>query len=435
MIPVSPTIPSMTKFLAIFRSPEGKSYLATFALVSSLFLLWGFCNGMLDILNKHFQETLHINKFESGFVQSANYIAYFLMAVPAGLLAKKFGYKGGILIGLVLIALGAFSFIPATHIGAYWAFLTALFILATGMTCLETIANPYATVLGPKESGALRINIAQSFNGVGWILGPTIGGLFVFSGSGDATAAPDNSGLYIPYMGVGIVVAVLLVIFIFAYVPDLQTQEEVPSEDIGKQKIPITHHKNFIFGVVAQFAYVAAQTGIFSFFINYVVENMQGVSSETASRWLGVYGFGLFLAGRICGSGIISFIKPQKALAAYAGVNLIMMLLSMTGHGSIGLIGLFGSFFFMSIMYPTIFALGIHGLGGHTKVGSSILVMAIIGGAIIPPLMGRIADISSMKVGFSIPFVCFAVIALYGLFWERLSGHTGESVAIKSGGH
>ena len=420
---------------SLFKTVDGRNYTITFILVTSLFLLWGFCNGMIDILNKHFQDTLHISKFESGFVQFANYIAYFLMAIPAGLLAKRFGYKGGILIGLALIALGAFWFIPATHIGAYWAFLTALFILAAGMTCLETIANPYATVLGPDESGALRINLAQTFNGVGWVLGPIIGGHFVFAGAGGAGTAPDNSGLYIPYMGVGFVVLILAVIFIFAYVPDIEPAEDVPSEDIGKSVVPITHHKNFVFGVVAQFAYVAAQTGIFSFFINYVVENLHGVNADTASKWLGFYGFGLFLFGRICGSGVISFMKPQKALAIYGAINLLLTVVAMAGFGNFGLAALFGTFFFMSIMYPTIFALGIHGLGTHTKFGSSVIVMAIVGGAIAPPLMGKIADISSMRIGFIVPLIGFAIVALYGFFWERLSGSTGEAVTVKSGGH
>lgn len=201
------------KGLSLFKTADGKNLVTTFALVTSLFLLWGFCNGMIDILNKHFQNTLHINKFQSGFVQFANYIAYFLMAIPAGIIARKFGYKGGIIVGLSLIATGAFWFIPATSIGTYWAFLTGLFVLAAGMACLETIANPYTTVLGPAGSGATRINIAQSCNGLGWILGPIVGGHFVFSGS---TTANANANLHIPYLGVGIVVAVLIVVFIMA---------------------------------------------------------------------------------------------------------------------------------------------------------------------------------------------------------------------------
>src|SRR5580698_3165838 len=212
-----------TKGGGLFRTADGNNLFITFALVTSLFLLWGFCNGMIDILNKHFQDSLHINKEQSGLVQSANYLAYFLMAIPAGLIARKFGYKGGIIVGLVLIASGAFWFIPATNIGAYWAFLLGLFIIASGMTCLETIANPYTTVLGPSESGATRINIAQTLNGGGWILGPIVGGHFVFSGGEGANA---NAGLSTPYMGIGIFVAILLVIFAMSKVPDLHAEDE-----------------------------------------------------------------------------------------------------------------------------------------------------------------------------------------------------------------
>ena len=401
---------------SLFKTADGKNLFVTFALVTTLFLLWGFCNGMIDILNKHFQNTLHINKFQSGFVQFANYIAYFLMAIPAGMIARKFGYKGGIIVGLVLIAAGAFWFIPATSIGTYWAFLTGLFILAAGMTCLETIANPYTTVLGGAEHGATRINMAQSCNGVGWILGPIVGGHFVFSGGTNADA---NAGLYIPYLGVGIVVAVLIVVFAMAYVPDLHAEEEVKVEAEGKGKKPLWQRWHFTFGVAAQFLYVAAQTGIFSFFINYVVENDHTVSEQKASYWLGAIGFVLFLAGRVCGSAIISQFKPQRVLTTYAILCAVLTAMAM-GGGQLGLIGIFGTFFFMSIMFPTIFALGIRGLGEHTKLASSLIVMSIVGGAIAPPFMGRIADQHSMRLGMVVPLVCFVVIALYGAVWQKL---------------
>jgi FHS family L-fucose permease-like MFS transporter len=443
----------------LFKTADGKNLFITFALVTTLFLLWGFCNGMIDILNKHFQNTLHINKFQSGFVQFANYIAYFLMAIPAGMIARKFGYKGGILVGLVLIAAGAFWFIPATSIGAYWAFLLGLFVIAAGMTCLETIANPYTTVLGAPEHGATRINIAQSFNSVGWILGPIVGGHFVFSGGGEgagaaagtaasatnavaatagavanatnavvttAAATAANAGLYKPYLGVGIVVAVLIVVFALAYIPDLHAEEEVKTEAEGKGKKPLWQRWHFTFGVVTQFLYVAAQTGIFSFFINYVVENDHSVSEQKASYWLGAIGFVLFLAGRVCGSAIISQFKPQRVLTTYAILCLALTAVAM-GGGKLGLYGLFGTFFFMSIMFPTIFALGIRGLGEHTKLASSIIVMSIVGGAIAPPLMGHIADISSMRTGFVVPLVCFVFIALYGMFWQKLENKDREA--------
>src|SRR5579863_481719 len=206
----------------IFRTAEGRNFAVPFVLITSLFLLWGFCNGMIDILNKHFQDTLGINKEQSGLVQAANYLAYFAMAIPAGLIAKKFGYKGGILVGLTLIAGGAFWFIRATSLGTYWAFLLGLFIIAAGMTCLETIANPYATVLGTPETGPTRINIAQTMNGAGWILGPMVGGYFVFSGD---HAAASNTSLSTPYVGIGLFVAALLIVFAVSEIPDLHVKD------------------------------------------------------------------------------------------------------------------------------------------------------------------------------------------------------------------
>ena len=399
----------------LFRGPDGRNLLATFALVTTLFLLWGFCNGLIDILNKHFQSVLHINKYQSGFVQTANYLAYFLMAIPAGLLARKFGYKGGIIIGLVLIAAGAFWFVEATQIGTYWAFLTGLFILATGMTCLETIANPYTTVLGPAESGATRINIAQTFNGVGWILGPVMGGYFVFGGAGGAA----HAALYVPYLGIGIVVTVLLVIFAMANIPDLVAEEDVKTEAQGGPKKPLWRRPHFTMGVLAQFLYVSAQSGIFGFFINYVLENAHGVTPAQAANYLGLFGFGLFMVGRLFGSVVVSLTKPHKALMVYALINVLLCGGAILG-GTFGLGALLGTFFFMSIMFPTIFALAIRGLGEHTKLGSSLIVMSIVGGAIAPPLMGHIADVWSMRLGFLVPTVCFVLIAAYARLWPKL---------------
>src|SRR5256885_16839500 len=209
--------------VGLFRTARGENLLFTFVLLTSLFLLWGFCNGMIDILNKHFQDTLHINKEQSGLVEAYNYRAFFLMAVPGGFIAKKFGYKGGILVGLSLIAAGAFWFIPAVKIGTYSAFLWGLFIIAAGMTCLETIANPYATVLGSPEAGPTRINIAQTLNGAGWILRPIVGGHFGFGG---AAAANANAGLSTPYLGIGFFVILLLITFALSPVPELHVADE-----------------------------------------------------------------------------------------------------------------------------------------------------------------------------------------------------------------
>jgi len=468
--------------MGLFRLPDGRNLFFTFALVTSLFLLWGFCNGMIDILNKHFQDSLHINKEQSGLVQSANYLAYFLMAIPAGLIARKFGYKGGILIGLMLIASGAFWFVHAVSIGEYWAFLLGLFVIATGMTCLETIANPYTTVLGPTESGAMRINIAQIINGAGWILGPYVGRYSVFASSKGANA---NAGLSMPYLTIGMFVTVLLIIFAVSKVPDLHAVDESKRAADQKNSLkpsggqfagigiallivlavlyffisPILgliwtllnmnesmllptkigllvvayvaafilisknwdlfRRKHFTLGIGTQFLYVAAQTGIFSFCVNYVIENDPGVTPLQAAGWLGSIGFVLFATGRLVGSIVISRFKPHLVLAAYAVINIALTAVCM-GGGTPGLIAMFGTFFFMSVMFPTIFALGIRGLGDYTKLGSSLIVMSIVGGAIAAPFMGHIADKSSMRDGFVVPLVCFVLIAVYGLFWQKL---------------
>jgi FHS family L-fucose permease-like MFS transporter len=467
----------------LFRTADGRSFGVTFVLITSLFLLWGFCNGMIDILNKHFQDTLRITKEQSGLVQAANYLAYFLMAIPAGLVAKRFGYKGGILVGLTLIAAGAFWFIPAVNIGAYWAFLLGLFVIAAGMTCLETIANPYATVLGAPESGPTRINIAQTVNGAGWVLGPIVGGHFVFSG-GDR--AITNTGLSTPYIGIGVFVALLLAIFAVSRVPDLHTEDEnrgITKEadrlkPTGAQLATIAavlavvcgllyffiapilgliwtllhmnealflpsklgllvaayvaafllvsrtwdmfRRRHFTLGIAAQFFCVAGQTGVFSFCVNYILENDPGVSRLQASKWLGFIGFGLFMVGRLCGSAVISQFKPERVLTVYAAINVALVAVAM-GGGKVGLYAMFGTFFFMSVMFPTIFALGIRGLGDYTKLGSSLIVMSIVGGAIAAPFMGHIADLHSMRTGFIVPLICFAFIALYGATWARFS--------------
>jgi MFS transporter, FHS family, L-fucose permease len=405
------------KEVRLFRTADGKNYLFTFLLICSLFLLWGCCSGLLDNLNKQFQNSLHLSKFQSGFVQWAFYMGYCLVALPAGAISRRFGYKGGILVGLSLAAVGAFWFIPATHINTYWAFLLGLFVLASGLGCLETNANPYTTVLGPMENGATRINMAQTCNGFGWVSGMFIGSSIILSATHEVNTS--NAKLYIPYMGIGIAVAILLVIFIFAKIPDVRAVEEFKAEAEGTGKKPLFQRWHFTLGVVAQFLYVAAQTGIFSFFVNYVRANIAD-STDRSAGYLQTLAFVCFAVGRFFGSAVVGFTKPHKALAGYAVVNAIMMVAAMVGGGWTGVIGVMVSFFFMSIMFPTIFALSIRGLGDHTKFGSSMLVMSIVGGAIMTPLMGYIADCGGMKVGFAMPLVCFAFIAFYGAIWQKL---------------
>jgi FHS family L-fucose permease-like MFS transporter len=426
---------------------EGQRLFVTFCLVSSLFLLWGFCNGLIDVMDKHFQDYLHLTKAQSAWVQTAHYLGYALMALPAGLLTRAIGYKGGILSGLLLVAAGGFWFIAATNISSFWAFLLGVSIIAMGLTVLETVANPYATVLGPKQYGALRINLAQSFNGVGWMLGPIVGGAFFYSAGGVAGA---HGHLYIPYVGVAILVLLLAIIFHFSNVPDLNTSDEygLDSTSLPHGRHSVWAHPHFVAGVVAQFLYVAAQAGIFSFFINYMVSEAPALSEVLQKSWLlmngtevragefflndqgaarlqGLLGFGLFLLGRLSGTLLLRKVPAHRLLATYSLINVVLCLIVALRLGWISVAAVFLIFFFMSIGFPTIFALGIYGLGVQAKKASAFLVMAILGGAIMPKLMGHLGDTYNMSVAFLMPLGCFIAICMYGYLWPRLSATTG----------
>jgi MFS transporter, FHS family, L-fucose permease len=432
----------------MFKTEDGKSYVFTFTLVSTLFLLWGVCNGMIDVMDKHFQDYLHLTKSQSAWVQFAHYLGYFIMAIPASWFARKLGYKGGIISGLLLVALGGFWFIPATYISTFWAFLLGVCIIAMGLTVLETVANPYTTVLGPKEFSAARINFAQSFNGVGWIFGPIIGGMFFYSTDG-AEAAQGQ--LYIPYLAVAIIVLIMSAVFYFANIPDLNTEDEYHLNDSTETSVKssIWSHPHFVGAVLAQFVYVAAQAGIFSFFINYVIEEMPSISQQLSSGWLfkgrsilregsyyvneqgatfllGTIGFPLFLLGRATGAAILRKFKAHKMLGTYAVANVILCGIVMSKLGWFSVASVFLSFFFMSIMFPTIFALGISGLGVQAKKASGFIVMAIMGGAIMPKLMGHLGDVYGMSFAFLMPLVCFAMVAVYGYMWSKLSKSDGR---------
>jgi FHS family L-fucose permease-like MFS transporter len=419
----------------LFRSPEGKSYARPFALITTLFLLWGFAHGLLDVLDKHFQNTLHVSKAQSGFVQFSLYIGYLVMAYPAGLFMKRYGYKKGILLGLSLFAAGAFLFYPAARLAAFLPFLMALFIIACGLSCLETAANPYTTVMGPASGAARRINIAQSFNGLGWILGPLMGGLFIFGVEQSGNAGTFDS-LLPPYLLVGCIVVVVAIIFAFTRLPAIQEENKegisahAPTRELLK-------HPAFILAVIAEFLYVAAQTGVNSFFINYVTESISGVQEtiatlmghlglfgqvfmprnpeQAASLILAIGGMGAFWIGRLSGSYFMKFISPRRLLAIYGIINTVLTTVVVLGLGWASVIALFSTYFFMSVMFPTIFALGLRNLGPLTKKAASFLVMAVAGGAFCPPLMGVIADRTGMSVAFIVPLCCFAFIGFFAL--------------------
>ncbi len=397
---------------------NGKNkFLFPFMLVTSLFFLWGMAHSMLDVLNKHFQEALSISKSASGLIQLAVFGAYFLMALPAGMLLKKVGYKRGIIIGLLLYAVGAFLFYPAAEVRTFGFFLVALFIIACGLTILETAANPYVTVLGPAESSEQRLNLSQSFNGLGWILGPVIGAFLIFSEETNI-ANTNLSSVQTAYLGIGIVVVLVALLFTRARLPEIDEKsvEDHVSLPTNGNLFRIRH---FVNGVLAQFFYVGAQVGIGAFFINYATESIPNLSNKDASIYLSVCMF-LFTAGRFAGTVIMRYVKPAVLLGIYAVCNVALLLFVIYSEGLYPVYALMLVSFFMSIMFPTIFALAIKDLGESTKQGSSFVIMSIVGGAIFPPLMGYIADTVSTSASFWVPLACFAFVLWYAIMGSRV---------------
>ncbi len=457
----APLDPGAAPKRSMFITEDGRNVLFVFVLLILLFALWGFCNGMIDVMDKHFQEELHLSLSQSASVQFAHYLGYFLMALPAGWLATKLGYKGGMITGLLMVAVGGFWFIPATHIASFWAFLLGVCIIAAGLTFLETIANPYTTVLGPVQYAATRINLAQSCNGIGLLLGPVAGGAFFYSKNAEGFST-GSERLWIPYAVIGVIVIVLAIIFFFANVPDIKMEDDYHLDDPSAPAAShsIWSHPHFWMAVLAQFLYVAAQAGIFSFFINYMTSQIPpvpgswntsgsgffhgwiethangalGFSNKAASN-LASLGFLCFLIGRFTGSAILKKFAAHTVLGVYSVAAVALCLLIFLKLGWISVVCVFLTYFFMSIMFPTIFALGIFGLGERAKKASSFIVMAIMGGAVLPKIMGHVADRYDLSRGFIVPMVCFAVVAAYGFLWPRLSGAEGMHGVSTSRGH
>ncbi|HXB31280.1 MAG TPA: sugar MFS transporter, partial [Puia sp.] len=366
---------------------KNASFLFSLILVTSLFFLWGLAYGLLDVLNKHFQEMLDITKSRSTLLQAAYFGAYFLVAYPAGLFMNRFGYKKGILLGLILYAIGAFLFFPSAHLLSFNFFLLSLFIIASGLACLETAANPYITVLGKPETSEFRLNLSQSFNGVGSFLGPIIGANLFFSGSSKNLASVQ----YV-YLIIGAIVLIMFGLFLKTPLPEIE--EDTLASDVSQIKKPLFRHANFVNAIIAQFFYVGAQVGIAALFINYCRDAVRSISNIQASYLLSLC-LVLFTIGRFAGTALMKKITPHRLLFIYAIINFLLCVIVVWGKGLISVYSLVTVFFFMSIMFPTIFALGVKDLGHHTKKGSSFIIMAIAGGACIPYLMGQLAENST----------------------------------------
>jgi FHS family L-fucose permease-like MFS transporter len=391
-----------------------KKFLVTIIFVTSLFMFWGIAITMADVLNKHFQHTMSLSKFQSAFVQFAVFGAYAVMGIPAGLFMKRFGYKKGVLLGLSLFAAGAFLFVPAANISSFAFFGIALFIVGGGLSTLETVAHPFVASLGDQRTSDLRINFAQTFNAVGTMLGPAIGSYFLLSNNVEGST--DLTSVKILYAVIGTVILLVAVAFSFVKIPALidphvtAVDENAVNVDTAPDK-KLFDHKHFVWAVIAQFFNVAAQAGTWAFFINYGHEKM-GFTDSEAGYYMVVF-MGMMLTGRILGTFLMRVIAPNKLLAIFAIGNILMCVIVAQSFGWVSFVALLMINFFFSIMFPTIFSLGLKNLGARTQQASSFISMGVVGGAFFPFIMGAVADSAGIAHAYYTPIICYIVIFMF----------------------
>lgn len=399
-----------------------QSYRFAFIMITSLFFMWGFVHNLDPILIPHLKKSFSLSVLQSSLVDSAVFIAYFVMALPAGMLIKRYGYKKAIIAGLFFFAAGSFLFVPAANTQQYAFFLMALFIIACGLTILETAANPYAALLGKPENATQRLNFAQSFNGLAATLAPIIGARIMLAqgytdeqlnamtqAAKETALASEASTVKAPYIILGSIIVLIAVIFYFLKLPEIKEEQH---EEKGSIKGALTYN-HLKWAIAAQFFYVGAQVCVFSFFILYAVKSA-GIDNVKAADYLG-WGCGMaFMIGRFAGTWLMKFIAPYKLLAVYAAINILLSIVAIAASGMITVYSVIGIAFFMSIMFPTIFSLGIKKLGKDTAMGSSLIIMSIVGGAFLPPLFGYISDATgNIQFGYIVPLICFVVVLLF----------------------
>jgi len=387
-----------------------RRYLLPFVLITTLFFLWGFARAILDVLNKHFQNELHISISQSALIQVTTYLGYFIMAIPAGLFINRFGYRRGVVFGLALFALGAFLFVPGANIGTFEVFLGALFVIGCGLTFLETAANPYVTELGSPQTATSRLNLSQSFNGMGSIFATFSVGLFLFRNDS------EGGNVAIPYVVLGVVVLLIALVFSRVQLPEIQSTTEDETSGGGlKNLAELFKQPMFVMGLAALLAYEVAEISINSYFINFVTG--QGWMSDKSASIVLTAALAFFMIGRFGGSWVMRRVRAQRVLFVCAVGCVCSMCLVLLNMGVLSLIGLLVNYFFEAIMFPTIFSLALTGLGRLTKSASSILMMTPVGGCGFL-LMGMIADNSNPVLPFVLPLAGFAVVLAYA--WKEL---------------
>jgi MFS transporter, FHS family, L-fucose permease len=420
-----------------------RSLTIPFVLVTSLFFLWAFLHNINPILIPHLKKACTLSDTESALIDSSVYMGYFLIALPAGWFMHRFGYKKGILLGLLLYCVGAFLFLPAASARSFGFFLVALFIMASGATFLEAIANPYITKLGDPAGAARRLNLAQSFNGVGAVIPPLIGGQFILSGiehtqaeldrmtpeAMQAYLATEAAAIRMPYLVIGVMVLILLLAFAVAHLPEIK---ESGNESEGNSfSLSVFRHPHLRNAVITQFFYIGAQVGIGSFFIRFARYVQHIPEKEAAYLWGAVAMVG-FMAGRFVGTFLMKFTKPATLLCCYAGINILLLIAAINFSGNVAIYSLAATPFFMSIMFPTIFALGISGLGEESKIASSLIVMSIVGGALFPIFMGSISDANggNIQLAYLVPIACFLVVLWFGFTQLKQKAFSVDAISL-----
>ena len=389
------------------HSVSDKKYLVPFILITSLFFLWGFARAILDVLNKHFQNALHISITQSAMIQVTTYLGYFLMAIPAGVFINKYGYRRGVVFGLLLFGLGAIFFIPGALIGSFSAFLFCLFVIGCGLVFLETAANPYVTELGARETATSRLNLSQSFNGLGSIFATFCIGQFLFNDT------QQGGNVVIPYAILGVLVLAIAVVFSRVDLPEIQHQQTKEDKAKGSNIAKLfANHRMFVFGLFALLSYEVAEISINSYFINFVT-GMHWMSDRTASLVL-TLALAFFMVGRFLGSWIMRHIKATTMLLICAVGSVVCVGLVLCDLGIVSLVALVGNYLFEAIMFPTIFSIALTGLGNLTKSASSLLMMTPIGGCGFL-LMGMIADTTHVTLPFVVPFIGFLIVLAYAV--------------------
>ena len=382
-----------------------RKYLVPFVLITLLFFLWGFARAILDVLNKHFQNALHISITHSSLIQVTTYLGYFLMAIPAGIFINRYGYRRGVVFGLILFGAGSLMFIPGAAMGSFYAFLLCLFIIGCGLVFLETAANPYVTELGAKETATSRLNLSQSFNGLGSLFATFCIGQFLFNNT------EEGGNVAVPYTILGILVLVIALVFSRVHLPEIKHEEteedQADGSNIGKL---FKHHGMFVFGLLALLCYEIAEISINSYFINFVT-GMHWMTDRTASLVLTV-ALAFFMVGRFLGSWVMRYIKATTALFICAIGSVVCIGLVLCDLGKASLIALIANYLFEAIMFPTIFAIALTGLGNLTKSASSLLMLTPIGGCGFL-LMGLIADRTHVVLPFVVPFVSFLIVLAF----------------------